>query len=132
MSVERRTIRIEEDMDVLIGYILLIGVVLSVVLLIVGIAWNWTSTGNLNIVYRISVRDLYLLIRSAFGRAAPGMTTPHRLINLGIAVLMLTPFVRVLASVFFFALAERNWKYTVFTLFVLSVLTYALFFRAVG
>jgi uncharacterized membrane protein len=54
---------------------------------------------------------------------------PRVLINMGIAVLMLTPFVRVLASVFYFALVERNWKYTLFTGFVLCVLTYSLFLR---
>ncbi|MGZ3606158.1 MAG: DUF1634 domain-containing protein, partial [Thermodesulfobacteriota bacterium] len=54
---------------------------------------------------------------------------PRVMINMGIAVLMLTPFVRVLASVFYFAFAERNWKYTLFTGFVLGVLTYSLFLR---
>jgi uncharacterized membrane protein len=48
---------------------------------------------------------------------------------MGIGVLMLTPFVRVLASVFYFAFVEHNWKYTLFTAFVLSVLTYSLFLR---
>jgi uncharacterized membrane protein len=44
---------------------------------------------------------------------------------MGIGVLMLTPFVRVLASVVYFAFVEHNWKYTLFTAFVLSVLTYS-------
>jgi len=42
---------------------------------------------------------------------------------------MLTPFVRVLTSVFYFAFVERNWKYTLFTGFVLGLLTYSLFLR---
>jgi len=54
---------------------------------------------------------------------------PRLFLNMGIAILMLTPFVRVLASVFYFAFAERNWKYTLFTGFVLSVLIYSLFLR---
>ena len=54
---------------------------------------------------------------------------PRVMVNMGMAVLMLTPFVRVLASVFYFALVERNWKYTLFTGFVLGVLTYTLFLR---
>ena len=29
----------------------------------------------------------------------------------------------------FFALVERNWKYTLFTTFVFAVLTYSLFLR---
>jgi len=51
------------------------------------------------------------------------------LINLGIAVLILTPYVRILASVLYFAFVARNWKYTLFTASVLGVLTYSLFGR---
>ena len=54
---------------------------------------------------------------------------PRLFLNLGIAALMLTPYVRVLASMVYFAVAERNWKYTLFTAFVFSVLTYSLFLR---
>ena len=42
---------------------------------------------------------------------------------------MLTPFVRVLASMFYFIIALKNWKYTVFTGIVLGVLTFSLFIR---
>jgi Kef-type K+ transport system membrane component KefB len=44
-------------------------------------------------------------------------------------ILMLTPFFRVAASVFYFMIALKNWKYTLFTGFVLAVLTYSLFLR---
>jgi len=54
---------------------------------------------------------------------------PRLLVNLGLAALMLTPYARVLASMLYFAFAEHNWKYTFFTGFVLSVLTYSLFLR---
>jgi uncharacterized membrane protein len=40
---------------------------------------------------------------------------------------MLTPYIRVLASLLYFAFVERNRKYTVFTGFVFAVLTYSLF-----
>ena len=39
------------------------------------------------------------------------------------------PQVRVLASMLYFAFVERNGKYTLFTGFVFSVLTYSLFLR---
>ena len=42
---------------------------------------------------------------------------------------MLTPYVRVAASMLYFGIAEHNWKYTLFTLFVFTVLTYSLFLR---
>jgi uncharacterized membrane protein len=50
-------------------------------------------------------------------------------INSGIVVLLLTPYVRVLASMLYFAAVEHNLKYTLFTGFVFSVLTYSLFLR---
>jgi uncharacterized membrane protein len=42
---------------------------------------------------------------------------------------MFTPYLRVAASAVYFALVERNLKYTLFTLFVFAVLTYSLFLR---
>ena len=61
--------------------------------------------------------------------AARNQLSPRLLVILGVAVLLFTPFLRVLASVVFFAAVERNWKYTVFTSFVLIVLTYSLLMR---
>jgi uncharacterized membrane protein len=58
-----------------------------------------------------------------------GAFRPRLLVSLGIATLMLTPFVRVFASMLFFAVVEHNWKYTAFTAFVFTVLTYSLFLR---
>ena len=46
-------------------------------------------------------------------------------LGLGIVVLMLTPYVRVVASVLYFGLA-KNPKYLLITLFVLLVLTASL------
>ena len=51
------------------------------------------------------------------------------MIDLGLAALLLTPFVRVLASMLYFAVAERNGKYAAFTGFVLVTLSYSLFLR---
>lgn len=60
---------------------------------------------------------------------ASGALRPRVLINFGLAVLLLTPYVRVAASMLYVAVAERNWKYTAFTGFVFAVLTYSLFLR---
>jgi len=48
-----------------------------------------------------------------------------QVLGLGIVVLMLTPYVRVLASVLYFGLV-RNPKYLLITFFVLIVLTASL------
>jgi uncharacterized membrane protein len=60
---------------------------------------------------------------------AAGRWNPQTVVELGVCVLILTPYTRVLASMLYFAAVERNWKYTLFTLAVLAVLTYALVIR---
>lgn len=117
------------DMEILIGYILLIGVLLSVVLLGLGFIWRWERSGNLRFQHTIVGMNFYEFVLASFRQITSHELRPRVMINMGIAVLMLTPFVRVLASVFYFALAEHNWKYTIFTGFVLGVLTYSLFLR---
>ncbi len=117
------------DMDVLVGYILLVGVLLSVTLIVAGVAWRWLATGQLGFEYSISGTNLVEFVLNDLGQVLDGALRPRLFINLGIGVLMLTPYVRVLASMLYFALAEHNIKYTVFTAFVFSVLTYSLFLR---
>jgi uncharacterized membrane protein len=117
------------DMESLIGYILLTGVLLSVTLLAVGFVWRWVRVGNLRFEYSIVGMNFFEFILSSLRQMASHDLRPRVMVNMGIVVLMLTPFVRVLASVFYFVLVERNWKYTLFTGFVLGVLTYSLFLR---
>jgi uncharacterized membrane protein len=117
------------DMEILIGYILLGGVLLSVALIAIGFVWRWVRSGNLKFEYTVAGINLFEFVLSSLRQMTSHDLRPRVLVNMGIAVLMLTPFVRVLASVFYFALVERNWKYTLFTGFVLSVLTYSLFLR---
>ena len=117
------------DMEVLTGYILSVGVLLSVALLVIGLLWRWARSGNLRFEYTIAEMNFFEFVLTSLRQMASRGLRPRAMVNMGIAVLMLTPFVRVLASVLYFALVERNWKYTLFTGFVLSVLTYSLFLR---
>ncbi|HVP79965.1 MAG TPA: DUF1634 domain-containing protein [Thermodesulfobacteriota bacterium] len=117
------------DMESLVGYILLTGVLLSVALLVVGFVWRWLRVGNLRFEHSIAGMNFFEFILSTLQQMASQAFRPRLFLNLGIGVLMLTPFVRVLASVFYFAFVEHNWKYSLFTAFVLSVLTYSLFLR---
>ncbi len=117
------------DMEILIGYILLIGVLLSVGLLAVGFIWRWERSGNLRFQHTIVGMNFFEFVLTSLRQMGSHELRPRVLLNMGIAVLMLTPVVRVLASVLYFALVQRNWKYTLFTGFVLGVLTYSLFLR---
>ena len=117
------------DMESLVGYVLLTGVLLSVALLAAGYVWRWMRVGNLRFEHSIVGMNFFEFISSTLQKIASRAFRPRLFLNMGIGVLMLTPFVRVLASVFYFAFVEHNWKYTLFTAFVLTVLTYSLFLR---
>ena len=120
---------IEFKMDVLVGYILLIGVLLSIGLIAIGVVWHYAATARLSLDYSIVGMNLFHFILHNFARAAHPPFRPRLFVNLGIATLLLTPYIRVLASMLFFAFTERNAKYTVFTAIVFLILTYSLFIR---
>lgn len=117
------------DMEVLVGYILQIGVLLSMALIAIGVAWRWLATGQLGLEYSIAGLNLFEFVLAGLRQVFTDTLRPRLFVNLGIAALMLTPYVRVLASMLYFALVEHNWKYTLFTCFVFSILTYSLFLR---
>jgi uncharacterized membrane protein len=122
-------VRAGPDMETIVGRLLQFGVLTSALLIIVGLVWYKIGGGQLSDMHTLLGMNLAVFIESEIRRAAAGQVRPSLVIALGIIVLLLTPYLRVLFSVFYFALAGRNWKYTLFTLFVLSVLTYSLFVR---
>jgi uncharacterized membrane protein len=116
-------------MDNLVGYILLVGVLLSAALMVAGLAWHWGRTGELGLEFTIAGMNFFEFVLDDLRQVVAGAARPRLLVSLGIAVLMLTPYARVAVSILYFAFAERNWKYTLFTSLVFSVLTYSLFLR---
>ncbi len=116
------------DMETVIGYVLLCGLVLSMALIAGGLIWRWAVTGRLAAEYSMAGRDLFNFAVHEIHAAATDDLRPRRLISLGVLCLMLTPYARVLTSMVYF-MVKRNWKYTVFTGIVFGVLTYSLFLR---
>jgi uncharacterized membrane protein len=114
-------------MEVLLGWVLLVGLVSSVTLIAAGIVWHRIATGRLDLDYVLPATSVAGFILNDIRQAAAMTTGPRRLINLGIAVLMITPYVRVVASVAYFALVARDKRYALFSGIVLVTLTYALF-----
>lgn len=117
------------DMEILIGYILQVGVISSAVFLLAGILWRWAATGSPQLHYTLSGTNLFQFWITDIRQATSGEFRPRLLINLGIAILLITPYLRVAASAVYFAFVEKNLKYTLFTGFVMAVLTYSLFLR---
>lgn len=117
------------DMDALVGYILLVGVAISLALVAAALAWRWVNTETLSFDYKITGMNLFALVVHECRLVTRGALRPRLLMSLGIAMLMLTPYIRVLASMVYFIAALKNWKYSVFTAVVLVMLTYSLFLR---
>lgn len=115
------------DIEALVGYILLAGLLISVALLLIGMSWYWWSTGTLQLDYTMGGMNLFRFMVAEMRLLLDGTIGPRMVVSLGITVLLLTPYLRVLASVLYFALAEHNIKYTCLTSFVLAVLSYSLF-----
>ncbi len=111
----------------LVGYTLLGGVLTSAALMSTGLVWHWASSGRVQGTSPTASTDLAQIFATFFQQLASGALNPRQLVYFGLAVLLLTPYVRVAASAWYFAAVDRNAKYTVFTGFVLAVLTYSLF-----
>jgi uncharacterized membrane protein len=125
MKKDRR----EGDLDIAISYVLIIGVLASVVIEAYGIIRYYLSYGNLNIAFNsgLSMKgtDFFSYAAKLGQQLTAGMLTPEQILGLGIVVLMVTPYLRVIASVVYFGWV-KNRKYLFITLFVLIVLTVSL------
>ena len=100
--------------------------VLSLALIGVGLVWHRVARGTWQFDYMLPATSVVGFVASDVRQATSEAARPRLLVNVGIAVLLLTPYVRVLASMVYFAFVERNVKYAVFTALVLGMLTYAL------
>lgn len=119
----------ESRLETAISNLLIIGVVLSLALEIAGITIFYRSHGTLDILLQdksvfIQGRDFFSFLYQLFARE-PLQNTGVFLMTLGIAALILTPFVRVIASAVYFAW-KRDARYVLITAFVLIALTVSL------
>jgi len=122
------TVRPAKHIDAasIIGLTLLVGVVSSLALIAIGLAWHWARWGTLELDYTLPATSVGGFVLADVRQLELGEVRPRLLVSLGIVVLLLTPWVRVLASMLYFAIVERNAKYTCFTAFVLALLTWSL------
>jgi uncharacterized membrane protein len=122
------TVRFEgntDQLDQVIGNLLLAGVIISGVVAAAGGVLYLRHYGATTPDYRIfhgepaNLRDLQSIASTALSLKSQGI------IQLGLLLLIATPIARVILSVFAFAF-QRDALYVVITLIVLAVLTFSL------
>ena len=124
----KRSNKSEVGLEIVISYLLIAGVIASLLLEIAGVILFYRTYGSLAIQYggafTIQGHDFFSFIYEVVrGEFAGGVAI--QLMIAGILVLLLTPFIRVVFSMLYFAW-EKNYKYVVITLFVLAVLIMSL------
>lgn len=118
----------ESTLEIAISYLLIIGVIISLFLEVIGLIVFYESYGHLNISEEGSMfvqghnffSFLYELFQEGYVQEGSIL-----LMIVGVVILILTPYARVIASVLFFA-RQRNIKYVLITFFTLVVLTISL------
>jgi uncharacterized membrane protein len=124
-ALRRATTRL--DLEALVGGILVAGLLTSVALIVAGLVWHWARARTLRMDYVLPATDVVSFLLADVHQAAALATGPRRLVNLGIGVLMLTPYLRVVASLLYFVVVARSRTYATITAIVLAILTYSLF-----
>lgn len=118
----------ENRLEVIIGYLLIVGVLTSVVLEVIGIVLFYGAYGNTqvsqNSVFFIRGDNFFEFMAQQIQHLL-GTQSGIIFMTLGVIILMLTPYIRAVTSVLYFGW-EKNRKYVVITLFVLAVLTASL------
>ena len=121
----------EFRLETIISYILITGVLVSLILTAVGLVF-YHSYGRLDILLHDPTMFLhgqgFFNFVGGLAAGQEGQTRMVFFITLGIVILILTPYLRVLASVIYFG-ARKDLKYVLITLFVLVVLTLSLTFH---
>jgi uncharacterized membrane protein len=114
--------------ELAISYLLAAGVVTSLILIAAGILLFYFQFGNLAVSEKKSMflqeKNFFYFLYDLF-RDGHSQGMALWIMTLGIAVLILTPYARVLLSVLYF-LWQRDFKFSFITLLVLVILTLSL------
>ncbi len=114
------------DMEAILSRVLAGGVIASFALILAGLVYAYAVGGSHALESPIVSGNFLAFATQEISLLVSGDLAPRTLVTLGILTLLLTPYVRVVSSVLLFGLRERDGKFTLITLFVLSVLTVSL------
>jgi uncharacterized membrane protein len=117
------------DLEAALSYVLLYGVITSLIIITAGVVLFVYQNRTLDINQLIHTANFAQFTATSFSTVFSRKISPFALISLGIVVLMLTPYLRVVSSWIYFTVKEKNVKYFFITLWVLILLTLSLFLR---
>ena len=118
----------ESKLEAIISILLAVGVIVSVVLEVIGIALYFGAYGNVEVSESSNV---FITGENFFAfvvKEIQGIFISENALlfmTLGIIVLILTPYIRAITSCIYFGW-EKNGRYVLITLFVIVVLTISL------
>ncbi len=121
----------ETRLETMISYTLIIGVVVSLIFIMAGMIllyhqYHIMSTSEEPAMFIRGNNFLAFLVQLFHKKST--WSTGAGLITLGIVILILTPYLRTIMSVVYFA-RRKNIKYFLITLFVLAILTLSFIFH---
>ncbi|MBI3324788.1 MAG: DUF1634 domain-containing protein [Candidatus Omnitrophica bacterium] len=116
------------DMEPLISSILRYGTLLSMGLITTGLVLRWSRGHQFGADDHLQGTNvLQFLLAHGHWVGSPRLCS-SMCIRLGVAAVLVTPYLRVLASMFYFSVVERRRTHTLLTGIVAALLTYILFF----
>ena len=113
------------DREPFLAAILRTGLVVGIGFIFTGSLWQWQSTGQLQFEHPIQGTNILQLLIDTCSPATT-LRWPQRFLHVGISVLMLIPYARALASTWYFAYVEHDFRYAIYSSCTCLLLTYAL------
>lgn len=114
------------DMEDLISVILRNGMLVSMGLIGAGLLLWRFGQAHVSFGQNLQAENIPDLLLKAFQQIGSPGRWPALLVHSGIAVLLVTPYLRVIASAVYFGWVEHRWKQALLTGFVLAILTVVL------
>ncbi len=114
------------DMEALVSAILRQGMVLSLGLISAGVALRYASDRTVGFEDHLRGTNVLQFLLADIHQVASPRFWPSAVAHVGIAVLLLIPYLRVLASMLYFVFVERSRVHALLTGLVLLTLTYIL------
>ena len=115
-------------LETIISWVLILGVLSSLVFEVTGLVLNYLKTGDLSLTLTPSWNVQSANFISFAGSIIPNIGTgpsAFSILALGIILLMFTPYVRVVVSVLYYGMT-RDYRYLGITLLVLAIITASL------